>query len=193
VFGVPVDQVTAEQRGTAKMVNFGIVYGVTPFGLARRLPPSAAGSSVEVARKIIDDYKARYPNINKFLARCVEMAQTKGYVETIAKRRRAVPEIGARHPSIAALGRRIAINTVVQGSAADLIKTAMVRLHRRIRNEQRPMKMLLQIHDELVFEVPAEHAQAESQIVRQEMQDAMELIVPLKVDVAWGPNWFEAK
>ena len=193
VFGVPLDQVTPEQRSTAKMVNFGIVYGVTPWGLARRLPSSAAGSDPEVAKQIIADYRQRYPKIGDFLDRCVETAESRGYVETISKRRRPIPEVHSRHGNRVALGKRMAINTVVQGSAADLIKIAMVRLHRRIRDERRPLKMLLQIHDELVFEVPRDAADAEAKIVRDEMTRAMELSVPLKVELATGSNWFESK
>jgi DNA polymerase-1 len=193
VFDVPLDTVTSEQRSTAKMVNFGIVYGITPFGLARRLPPSAAGSSVEVAKQIIADYKRRYPRIDAFLHHCIEQAQTRGYVETIAHRRRPVPEVASRNPNMAAFGRRIAINTVVQGSAADLIKIAMVRIFRRIRDEHLPMKMLLQIHDELVFEVPQEHAAAMADVVCHEMVHALPLTVPLKVDADWGTDWFESK
>ncbi|MBI1371311.1 MAG: DNA polymerase I [Phycisphaera sp.] len=193
VFGAAPDDVTPEQRGVAKMVNFGIVYGVTPYGLARRLPADTAGSSVDEAKRIIADYKRRYPKIDEFLSKCVAEADDKGYVETICKRRRNVPEIRSNNANMAAFGRRIAINTVVQGSAADLIKLAMVQLHRRIHDEQRPMKMLLQIHDELVFEVPQEHVEAEAKIVRETMEGAMKLSVPLKVDVSWGTNWFEAK
>lgn len=193
VFGVGVDEVTSEQRGVAKMVNFGIVYGITPYGLARRLPSGTAGSSVDVAKQIIADYNARYPKITEFLDKCVHTAETRGYVETICKRRRPIPEVKSRQANTAAFGRRIAINTVVQGSAADLIKTAMVGLHRRIQSEGRPLKMLLQIHDELVFEIPREHVEAESKIIHQAMTGAIALTVPLKVDMAWGPNWFESK
>jgi DNA polymerase-1 len=193
VFGVPLAEVTSEQRGTAKMVNFGIVYGITPYGLARRLPASTAGSSVDAAKKIIDDYKRRYPKIDAFLARCVDMADANGYVETIAHRRRPIPEVRNSNPNIASLGRRMAINTVVQGSAADLIKIAMVRLHRRIRDQKLPMKMLLQIHDELVFETPDDHAEAMSRLVVAEMAGAMKLTVPLKVDTGWGATWFDSK
>ena len=192
IFNVAPEQVTTEQRGTAKMVNFGIVYGITPYGLARRLPSEAEGSSVEKAKQIITDYRKRYPRIDAFLSQCVEMAETRGYVETICKRRRNIPEIKSNHPNIVGLGKRMAINTVVQGSAADLIKLAMVRLHHRIQTERLPMKMLLQIHDELVFESPQEHAEPMSKLVQQEMIGAMRLSVELKVDVSWGVNWFES-
>lgn len=193
IFDIDQADVTSEQRDAAKMVNFGIVYGITPFGLARRLPATAAGSSVQVATQIIDDYKLRYPGINLFLEECVQTAQTQGYVETIRNRRRYVPEVLSNNGNTVQLGRRIAINTVVQGSAADLIKIAMVNLHRRIQTENRPMKMLLQIHDELVFEIPQEHLETEAAVIRHEMESAMQLITPLKVDIAWGENWYEAK
>ena len=194
VFDVPIDEVTGEQRGSAKMVNFGIVYGITPYGLARRLAPgTAAADNVDEAKRIIDSYKQRYPRINDFLDRCVHTAETKGYVETICKRRRPIPEVNSRNGNVQALGRRMAINTVVQGSAADLIKLAMVRLQRRIESEQRPARMLLQIHDELVFEVPAAEVEAEAEIAREEMTGAMELVVPIKVDAAWAENWMESK
>ncbi len=193
VFNVDIDHVTSEQRSTAKMVNFGIVYGITPYGLARRLPADAAGSSVDIAKQIIADYKTRYPKIDEFLAQCVQMAELNGYVETLCKRRRAIPQIESENANTAAFGRRIAINTVVQGSAADLIKTAMIQIHQRIADEGRPMKMLLQIHDELVFEVPEENVETEAEVVRQIMSDAMPLSVPLKVDVKWGRDWYDAK
>ena len=194
VFGVPLDQVTAEQRGSAKMVNFGIVYGITPYGLARRLAPGAeASDNVDEAKRIIDNYKQRYPRINEFLDRCVQTAETKGYVETICRRRRPIPEVNSRNGNVQALGRRMAINPVVQGSAADLIKLAMVRLQRRIESDPRPMRMLLQIHDELVFEVPIEAVETEADVARSEMTDAMDLRVPIKVDVAWAENWMESK
>jgi DNA polymerase-1 len=193
VFGVQVNEVTPTQRGSAKMVNFGIVYGITPFGLARRLGGNTSGDDVERARRIIDDYKHRYPKINSFLAQCVEQAERYGYVTTILGRRRPIPEIRDRRGNIFSLGQRIAINSVVQGSAADLIKLAMVRLHRRIVEENLPLKMLLQIHDELVFETPTDDAPAMQRIVEQEMTGAMELSVPLKVDAHHGPTWFDAK
>ncbi|MDX1563819.1 MAG: DNA polymerase I [Phycisphaeraceae bacterium] len=193
VFDVPLDEVTAEQRGVAKMVNFGIVYGITPYGLARRLPADTAGSSVEVARQIIDDYKARYPKINQFLAECVQQADQDGYVQTISRRRRPIPEIHSRNGNLRSVGQRMAINTVVQGSAADLIKLAMVRLDRRIEEEALPLKMLLQIHDELVFEAPTKQVKAMAKIVAEEMTGAMALNVPLKVEIASGTNWYEAK
>lgn len=192
VFAVEPDDVTDEQRSAAKMVNFGIVYGITPYGLARRLHPGAGKDEIKQAEQIIDDYKRRYPKIDKFLERCVETAKTKGYVETIMKRRRPIPEIHDRGNRYA-LGQRMAINTVVQGSAADLIKVAMVKLYQRIHDDDLPLKMLLQIHDELVFECPADKVDPMTELVKQEMESAMDLSVPIKADAHHGANWFEAK
>jgi DNA polymerase-1 len=193
VFGVGVDDVTSEQRGVAKMVNFGIVYGITPYGLARRLPSGTAGSSVDVAKQIIADYNARYPKITEFLDKCVHIAETRGYVETICKRRRPIPEVKSRNGNTAAFGRRIAINTVVQGSAADLIKTAMVKLRDRVRRENRRLKMLIQIHDEILFELPESEVDHDRHLVEHEMMTAMDLSVPLKVATSFGPTWYDCK
>ncbi len=188
-FGVPLEQVTPEQRGRAKTINFGIIYGVTPFGLARRIE----GMSVDDARTLIDGYKSRFSGIDRFLTACVDQARTEGHVTTILGRRRDIEQVHDRNPQQRALGERLAINTVVQGSAADLIKLAMLRVHGRIKREARPYRLLLQIHDELVLEVPKEDAEAAAELVREEMEAAMQLRVPLRVDVGWGASWFEAK
>ena len=193
VFGLDPHAVDDTQRSAAKMVNFGIVYGITPYGLARRLTPGAGKDEVDRARQIIDDYNRRYPAIHRFLEQCVEVAETRGYVETIMKRRRPIPEIRSNRANQQQLGRRMAINTVVQGSAADLIKRAMIDLQRRIEAEQLPLKMLLQIHDELIFETPADRVEDMRAIVVEVMTHAMDLCVPLKVDSSHGSNWYEAK
>lgn len=194
VFNVPVDQVTPDQRASAKMVNFGIVYGITPFGLARRLNPNTpASDNVQLASQIINDYKASYPRITTFLEECVHEAQSKGYVQTILKRQRPIPQINSTTSNIMNLGRRMAINSVVQGSAADLIKIAMVNIQKRIENDNLPLKMILQIHDELVFETPIALIEQHAAIVRSEMTNAMALSVPLKVDIAWSDNWMQSK
>ncbi len=150
VFGVPPEKVTREQRAQAKIINFGIVYGVSACGLARRIE----GMTVPAAQQLINDYNKRFPSIQKFLDQCVMEAQSNGYVETILGRRRPIPEISSSVLSIRKAGERMAINSVVQGSAADLIKVAMNNIHRRIKRENRPSRMLLQVHDELVFETP---------------------------------------
>jgi len=203
IHGVPVERVTREQRAGAKMVNFGIVYGVTPFGLARRL-----GVPTDEAGAIIDNYKRRFPGITTFLAECIEQAKRHGYVETILGRRRAVADIHSRNPNRRALAERVAINSVVQGSAADLIKIAMVDLHRRLSPSAGHWRaaagegadpaipgvlMILQIHDELVFEAPTERADAARDLIVERMERAMTLDVPLVVDAAVSATWYEGK
>ena len=188
VFGVKPEDVTGEQRGRAKTVNFGIIYGQTAFGLARtlRIPRGEAA-------EFILAYKKRFPRIDEFLSACVRQAKEHGYVETIFRRRRRIVGLDARNPQQRALAERLAINSVVQGSAADLIKQAMIRIQRRIEAEARPSRMLLQIHDELVFEMPEGAVDAEKEMIVGEMTSAIALAVPLKVDVGVGPNWMEAK
>ncbi len=200
---VAIDDVTSEQRSAAKMVNFGIVYGVTPFGLARRLEISDAE-----AGQIIDDYKHRFPGITTFLQECVAQAIRYGYVETILKRRRSVPQVESRRPQERAMGERVAINSVVQGSAADLIKLAMVDLQRlvdagrsgeggaEVSDEARALagtKMLIQIHDELVFETPADLAPGAMGVIVARMEGAMKLRTPLKIDASMASRWSEGK
>jgi len=189
VFRVPMDQVTREQRTHAKTINFGIIYGVTPYGLSRRIP----GLDVAAAARLIDDYKERFPGIGAFMRRCIDQALEHGYVTTLLGRRRAIPEIRASSRRQRSLGERLAINSVVQGSAADLIKVAMVNIQRRIDDDGLPLKLLLQIHDELVFEAPAEEAEALSELVCREMEGALALRVPLKAEAGAGPDWMSAK
>ena len=188
VFKVPLEQVTAQMRARAKTVNFGIIYGQTAFGLAGTLRIGR-----REAQEFIDAYKARFPQIQHFLEECIVQAKRQGYVCTIAGRRRKVEGFDSANPQRRALAGRLAINSVVQGSAADLIKLAMIRIHRRLAQEQRPSRMLLQIHDELVFETPAAAAQADGALIVQEMTSAMQLRVPLKVELGVGPNWRDAK
>ncbi len=189
VFHVKHSDVTKALRGHAKVINFGIVYGVTPYGLARRIE----GMSVDDAKKLIADYKRKFAGIGAFLDQCIQQAEQLGYVTTILGRRRPIPQIKATNPNQRSLGERLAINSVVQGSAADLIKKAMVRLHQRIQNEKLPARLLVQVHDELVVETPADHVQATMQLLRDEMQNALLLKVPLKVDVGCGSDWLTAK
>lgn len=189
VFGVDPEAVTDQQRGAAKMVNFGIVYGITAFGLARRLGGRISNTE---AQAIIDSYRQRYAGIGTFLAECVHAAVDRGFVETILGRRRRIPEIHDRTPMRRALGERMAINTVVQGSAADLIKIAMIDLHRVLPQRAPGVRMLLQIHDELVFEVPARMRSQAERVVRERMEQAMSLSVPLVVDTAASHCWIDA-
>ena len=188
VFSVAVADVTDQQRARAKTVNFGIIYGQTAFGLAAtlRIPRGDA-------QEFIDSYKARFPKIDEFVQACADQARNKGYVETLAGRRRRIGGVDSSNAQRRAAAERLAINSVVQGSAADLIKIAMVNIHRRLAADGRPSRMLLQIHDELVFETPAEAAEEEGRVVAEEMTNAMTLRVPLKVDLGMGPNWRDAK
>lgn len=189
VYGVPLEDVTSDQRGHAKTINFGIIYGVTPFGLARRID----GLDLPGATKLIDDYKTTYAGINRFLDQCVEQAVAEGYVTTILGRRRWIDQVNSSNPNQRSLGERLAINSVVQGSAADLIKVAMVNLHRTLLEQSVPAKMLLQIHDELVVECPASEQDAVAKVVVEAMENAMALKVPLKVEPGIGTDWFNAK
>jgi DNA polymerase-1 len=199
IHNIPTADVTRDQRSGAKMVNFGIVYGITAFGLARRL-----GVSNDIAADIISGYKKRFAGITTFLEECIDQARRQGYVETMMKRRRPIPDIESSNPSRRALAERTAINSVVQGSAADLIKLAMVDLHARLSPAATHLRsgkpadipnvlMLLQIHDELVFECDTADAPRVKDLVTQRMQAAMTLAVPLIADAHIGANWFEGK
>jgi DNA polymerase-1 len=188
VNGVPLDQVTPEMRRAAKAVNFGVIYGQGAFGLARAL-----GIDQEAATKFIDNYFEGYPGIEKFLTRVLAECRENGYARTILGRRRAISGVREGAGRQRNLAERTAVNTVIQGSAADLIKLAMVAIHRRLHKEHLPANMLLQIHDELVFEVRADHLATLADMVREEMEGVYPLSVPLKVDVKAGPDWAVAE
>ncbi len=188
VYGVPLAEVTSTQRRNAKAVNFGVIYGQSPFGLAKGL-----GISKGEAAEFIERYFAQYPGVDQFILDTLRSCRRDGHVSTIFGRRR--PVSGVRNVDLLrdkrqrTLPERIAVNTVIQGSAADIIKRAMIQIHRRLRQEQLAAKLLLQIHDELVFEFPPEEESRLRTLVVQEMAQAVELAVPLKVDVAVGANW----
>ncbi len=186
--GIPVESVSKEQRSRAKTVNFGIIYGQSAFGLARQ-----TGMSQAEARDFIDRYFKRYPRIRAFLDGCIEHARTHGYVKTMLGRRRNIAEIHSRNQTARNAAERFACNTVIQGTAADMIKRAMVNIHRRILRESRPSRMLIQVHDELVFEAPKKSLKSEAAMIEEEMSQAMPLRVPVKVDVSAGPNWLDAQ
>ncbi len=192
VYGVPIDQVTSSQRRNAKAVNFGVIYGQTPFGLAKAL-----GIEKREAADFINRYFARYPGVDQFIIQTLQQCRRDGFVSTISGRRR--PVSGVRDPARLAdprqrtLPERIAINTVIQGSAADIIKRAMINIHRQLKAEGMQSRMLLQIHDELVFEFPPNEQDRLNQLVITEMAAAAQLAVPLKVDINVGPNWAECE
>jgi DNA polymerase-1 len=187
VYGVAQPEVTSDMRRSAKAVNFGIIYGQSPFGLAKSL-----NIEREEAGEFIDAYFAQYPRVDRFLRDVLEQCRINGFVTTMFGRRRAIR--GVRQNMLGHsrnLAERTAINTVIQGTAADLIKRAMIHVHQRFKSENLAAKLLLQIHDELVFELPSDEGIAVTDLVREEMSNAAELTVPLKVDIKIGTNWSE--
>jgi DNA polymerase-1 len=188
VYGVEPEVVTSEMRGRAKGVNFGIIYGQGPFGLSK-----AIGITQAEAKQFIEDYFNRYPSIRSFMDNVIHKTKNLGYAETILHRRRPITGLESKNFNVRSQAERLAINTVIQGSAADLIKMAMINIQRRIEKEHLPVKMILQIHDELVFELPKKEPDAHQKWIAKEMTQAIQLDVPLKVDVAVGPNWLTDK
>jgi DNA polymerase-1 len=188
VFGVPAEELTVAMRSKAKMVNYGIVYGLSAYGLADRLRIPQ-----DEAQEFIDRYLERFPKVAAFMESAVKEAEEHGYVTTLFGRRRQIPEIRARNWQTRKLGERLAVNTVIQGSAADIIKVAMVRAHNALRDEGLRTRTILQIHDELLFEGPEEEADRAREIVCREMVEAYPLDPPLEVDAGAGPNWLDAK
>ena len=185
VFGVPIDQVTPDLRRAAKAVNFGIVYGISSYGLSRDL-----GVSRNEAQQYIDRYLARYPEVAAYQARIILEAKEKGYVETLFGRRRYLPDLLSRNFNLRSFAQRVAMNAPIQGSAADIIKLAMISVDRDMRERGLASKMLLQVHDELIFNVPEGELEIMKEMVRQHMEHAVELSVPLTVDVKAGHDWY---
>ncbi len=186
IFGVPLEDVTPELRSRAKAVNFGVVYGISDYGLAKQ-----TGVSREEARQFIDAYFRRYPMVKKYMDEAIEKARKDGYVTTIFGRRRPIPDINAKNRAVRGFAERTAINTPIQGSAADIIKLAMVRIFERLRKEGLKSKMILQVHDELIFEIPPDERDVMEKMVREEMEKVKELSVPLEVDIGVGETWYE--
>ena len=185
VFGVPIDQVTPDLRRAAKAVNFGIVYGISSFGLSRDL-----GVSRNEAQQYIDRYLTRYPEVAAYQARVILEAKEKGYVETLFGRRRYLPDLLSRNFNLRSFAQRVAMNAPIQGSAADIIKLAMIAVDRDMREQGLASKMLLQVHDELIFNVPEGELEIMKELVRRHMEHAVELSVPLTVDVKAGHDWY---
>ena len=186
VFGVPREAVTPDLRRRAKGVNFGIVYGITDFGLARDI-----GVSREEAALYIENYFHQHPGVRRFIQETIATARNQGWVETLFKRRRYLPDLLSGNRQIRAFGERTAVNTPIQGTAADIIKLAMLRIDRSLREQGLQGRMLLQVHDELVFEFPKQEQPELIRLVRQGMEQAMDLEVPLEVDIEVGPNWYD--
>jgi len=187
IFHVPSREVTPDMRRLAKVINFGIIYGMSAFGLSKELAVTPA-----VAQAYIANYFQKYRGVREYIDQSLEVARRRGYVATLMNRRRYLPDIGSHNRSVRQFAERIAINAPIQGTAADLIKVAMIRIQWRIEKEKRKTKMILQIHDELVFEVPEGEIEAVKQLVKEEMEGVMTLHIPLKVEIGVGRNWAEA-
>jgi DNA polymerase-1 len=188
VLGKDQATLTKDERNIAKMVNFGIIYGISSFGLSENLEIPR-----DQAQEYIDTYMARFPMVQDFIQRTIEQAERDGYVTTLLGRRRPVPEIRASNRQTRSLGERLAVNSVMQGTAADIIKVAMVNIERRLRDEGRASRLVLQIHDELLAEAPDVEVSTVNEILRTEMCGAYPLDPPLAVDVGAGDDWNEAK
>lgn len=186
VFGVPLDRVTPEMRRQAKAVNFGIVYGISDYGLSRDL-----GISRKDAARYIDLYFARYPGVKRYIDQIILDAREKGYVTTLLNRRRYLPDLFSSNRNIRAFGERTAMNTPIQGTAADIIKLAMIKIEEVFRERGLAAAMILQVHDELIFEVPKDELEEVERLVRNIMENVVSLQVPLEVDVKAGPNWYD--
>ena len=187
VFNVPLEEVTREQRSHAKTVNFGIIYGVSAFGLSAQTDLSRSES-----KELIDTYYATYPNLRNYINKQIEFARQHGYVETILGRRRYLPDIHSHNQVVRGGAERNAVNAPIQGSAADIIKIAMIRIHNQLQAQKLQTRMLLQVHDELVFDVPKTELEIVKPLVKEAMENAFTLAVPLVADLGVGNNWLDA-
>jgi DNA polymerase-1 len=188
VFDVPPEKVTPLMRRHAKAVNFGIVYGISDYGLSQSL-----NISRKEAGAFIEKYLETFPGVKNYMTEIVQKAKHDGYVTTLLNRRRYLPDITSRQFNRRSFAERTAMNTPIQGTAADIIKLAMVQMAKRLKQEGLKAKMLLQVHDELIFEAPEEEVEKLKIVVPEVMENAIDLKVPLIVDVAYGPTWYDAK
>ncbi|WP_409302114.1 DNA polymerase I [Peribacillus sp. SCS-155] len=188
VFHVSQEEVTSNMRRHAKAVNFGIVYGISDYGLSQSL-----GITRKEAGNFIDQYLKSFPGVKEYMSESIQEAKQKGYSTTLLQRRRYIPEITSRNFNVRSFAERTAMNTPIQGSAADIIKLAMINMSERLKEEKMQARLLLQVHDELILEAPKDELEILMKIVPEEMERAIELTVPLKVDYAYGPTWFDAK
>jgi DNA polymerase-1 len=186
-FGLAPEYVTPDLRRQAKVINFGIMYGMSPYGLSEALD-----ISVQEAKEFIENYFRVYPGVKQYIEQTIREAKEKGYVTTLLGRRRYLPDINSSNNRVREFAERTAVNTPIQGSAADLIKIAMINIHRRLKQAGMQMKMILQVHDELAFEVPKAELEQAEELITREMERALKLSVPIKVEVGVGPNWLEA-
>ena len=188
IFHVPMEEVTKDQRRTAKAVNFGILYGISSFGLSEDL-----GIDIQTAKKFIDNYLETYPGITEYMNNLKEQAYKDGYVRTLMNRKRIIEELKNKNYMIRSSGERMALNTPIQGTAADILKKAMVEIYDEFNDKKLKSKMLIQVHDELVFNVLNDEMDEVKEIVSRIMENTFKLQVPLKVDIEVGNNWYEAK
>lgn len=188
VFGIPIEEVTKELRSKAKAVNFGIVYGISDFGLAEQIH-----SSRKEAKQYIEQYLDKYHGIREFMTSVVEEAKAKGFIATMYNRRRYIPELKSKNFMVRKFGDRVAMNTPIQGSAADIMKIAMINVYRKLKEENLKSKLVLQVHDELLIETDIDEKDRVKEILISGMESAAKLLVPLKVEVEEGKNWYEAK
>ncbi|MBJ7347476.1 MAG: hypothetical protein JHC87_02765, partial [Thermoleophilaceae bacterium] len=188
IFGIPLEDVDHATRDRAKAVNFGIIYGLSAFGLSDRLKIPR-----DEAAEFIKRYLGRFEAVEKFMANTIEQAKRDGYVTTLLGRRRAIPELASSQVQMRNLGERLAVNTVVQGTSADIIKLAMIRAEQALRKQKLTTRMVLQIHDELLFEGPHDEAEVVAALAKREMESAYAIDPPLIVEVGSGPNWLAAK
>ena len=187
VFKVPMEEVTSSMRRKAKTANFGIIYGISAFGLAERMEVSRSE-----AKQLIDDYFETYPRVKEYMDKSIEKAREKGYTETLFGRRCQLPDINSRNAVVRGYAERNAINSPIQGTAADIIKIAMINIDRRMKDEGMKSKMILQVHDELNFSVTHDEKERLQSLVTEEMQKAAKLSVPLIAECGWGDNWLMA-
>ena len=187
LFGIPLDEVTKSQRSQAKTVNFGIIYGVSAFGLSNQTELSRSE-----AKEMIETYYATYPKLNTYIHEQIAFARENGYVQTVLGRRRYLKDINSSNPVVRGAAERNAVNAPIQGSAADIIKVAMIRIHESMKKAKLRSKMLLQVHDELVFEVYLPERDQLRELIKKEMEGAYTCAVPLEVEIGSGANWLEA-
>ncbi len=188
VFKTPIDEVTKEQRSNAKAVNFGIVYGISDFGLGEQL-----GISRKKAKQYIDEYLEQYSGIKKFMSNITEEAKEKGYVETLFHRRRYIPELKSNNYMVRQFGSRVAMNTPIQGTAADIMKIAMIKVYNEIKRRGLKSKIVLQVHDEMMVETVPEEKEEIKQIMQLKMESAANLKVPLIAEISEATNWYDCK
>ena len=188
VFNTPIDEVTKEQRSNAKAVNFGIVYGISDFGLGEQL-----GISRKKAKQYIEQYLEQYSGIKEFMTNIVEQAKEIGYVETLFKRRRYIPELKSNNYMVRQFGQRVAMNTPIQGTAADIMKIAMINVLKELKNRNLKSKIVLQVHDEMMIETTLDEVELVKDILKNSMENAIKLNVPLIAEVSEASNWYDCK